>query len=163
MVELRKISILDDNIRECIELDVTPEQRGFVAHNATSLGHAYSWNARYNEDGGYAVPYAIYADGAMVGFVMYGYIKQVHDDTYGEDCYFFWRFMLDKSQQSKGYGRQAMTQILDEIRQMPYGKADYCYTSYEPENAVAKRLYESFGFVETGQVDDGENIARLKL
>jgi len=42
MVELRKISILDKHVKECIELDVTPEQRTFIAHNATSLGQAYA-------------------------------------------------------------------------------------------------------------------------
>jgi len=163
MVELRKISILDENIKECIELDVTPEQRSFVAHNATSLGQAYAWNARYGADGGYAAPYAIYTDDVMVGFIMYGFIKKEHDDTYGEDCYFFWRFMLDAKQQGKGYGRQALTQLLDEIRQFPCGKVDYCYTSYEPKNITAKKLYESFGFIETGEEEDGELLARLKL
>lgn len=158
MIELRKISILDENMKECIELEVAPEQRNFVAHNATSLGHAYA----ANKHGRNAVPYAIYADGVMVGFVMYGYVRK-EDDIYGEDCYFFWRFMMDQKHQGKGYGRQAMTMILDEIKTMPSGKVDYIYTSYEPENVVAKKLYESFGFVETGQMDDTEVIARLKI
>jgi len=46
---------------------------------------------------------------------------------------------------------------------MPYGKVDYCYTQYEPDNIVVKKLYESFGFVETGQTDEGELVARIKL
>ena len=33
----------------------------------------------------------------------------------------------------------------------------------EPENEVARRLYESFGFVETGEMDGDEVIAVLKL
>jgi len=159
MIELRKIAISDDNMKECIELEVAPEQRNFVAHNATSLGQAYALNKR----GGCATPYAIYADGVMVGFIMYEFMKYEVEDTYGEDCYYLWRFMVDKNYQGKGYGKQALAQIFDEIKQMPNGKADYCYTSYDPENVVAKKLYESFGFVETGQVVDGELAARLKL
>jgi len=159
MVELRKISITDDSMKECIELKVTPEQRNFVASNATSLGQAYDLNER----GGHAMPYAIYADGVMVGFVMYEFMLYEIEDTYGEDCYYFWRFMIDKNHQGKGYGKQALIQILDEIKQMPCGKADYCYTSYEPKNIVAKKLYESFGFEETGQEVEGELVARLKL
>ena len=162
MIELRKITILDDNMKECIELEVTPEQTKFVAHNATSLGQAYSLNVRGKDCA--AASYAIYADGKMAGFIMYGYFTKEYDDTYDDDrYYYFWRFMMDKSQQGKGYGRQALAQILEEIRQKPCGAADYCYTSYEPSNAVAKKLYESFGFAETGQIDDGELVARLKL
>ncbi|MCL2409168.1 MAG: GNAT family N-acetyltransferase [Oscillospiraceae bacterium] len=161
MIELRKISILDDNMKECIELELTPEQYNFVAHNAESLGEAYALNSKGINS--VATAYAIYADGLMVGFLMYGYFEKEFDDTYNEDCYYFWRFMVDKSHQGKGYGRQALAQMLDEIRQMPNGKADYCYTSYEPTNVVAKKLYESFGFAETGQVDDGELVARMKL
>ena len=159
MIELRKIAITDDNMKECVELEVMPKQRGFVAPNLSSLAEAYY----ENKCGRNAVPYAIYADNVMVGFIMYGYIKCEDDDTYGEDCYFFWRFMIDKNHQGKGYGKQAMAQLLDEIKTMPSGAVDYIYTSYEPTNTVAKKLYESFGFVETGQVDDGELVARLAI
>ena len=35
--------------------------------------------------------------------------------------------------------------------------------SYQPDNAVARRLYAGLGFVETGEVDDDEVVARLSL
>ena len=41
--------------------------------------------------------------------------------------------------------------------------ANFCWLSYEPENTVAKSLYASFGFVETGEKDGEEQIAVLKL
>jgi diamine N-acetyltransferase len=160
MIELRKISLTDDSMKECIKLEVKPEQREFVAHNAYSLATAYVENSR----GGHIVtPYAIYLESKMIGFIMYGYIKKELEDTYGEDCYFFWRFMVDKKHQGKGYGRQALAMVIDEMKKMPNGVVDYIYTSYEPKNVVAKRLYEDFGFVETGQVDDGELVMRLKI
>ena len=43
------------------------------------------------------------------------------------------------------------------------GKADFCWLSYEPENEVASRLYRSFGFTETGEMEGNEIIAVLKL
>jgi len=35
--------------------------------------------------------------------------------------------------------------------------------SYEPENEVARKLYAKLGFVETGEVFEGEVVAALKL
>jgi diamine N-acetyltransferase len=35
--------------------------------------------------------------------------------------------------------------------------------SYEPENESARRLYASLGFVEPGEILDGETLAVLKL
>ena len=159
MIILKEISITDSNMKECIELDVFPEQTKFVAHNAVSLGQAYSKKKR----GGYAAPYAIYADSIMVGFVMYEYVKLEDDDDFGEDCYFFWRLMVDKNHQRKGYGKQAVARILDEVRQKPCGAAEHIYITYMPENTVAKELYASFGFEETGQTLEEEIVARLKI
>lgn len=41
--------------------------------------------------------------------------------------------------------------------------AEYCFLSYEKENKVAKKLYESFGFRENGEICDGELVSVLKL
>lgn len=101
-----------------------------------------------------------------VGFVMIGYDK----DDYWKDApaiadgnYNLWRLMIDKNYQNRGYGKQAVELALRFIRTFPCGKADFCWLSYEPENAVAKSLYASFGFIETGEKDGEELIAVLKL
>ena len=62
--------------------------------------------------------------------------------------------MIDKNYQNKGYGRQAVELALEFIRTYPCGKADFCWLSYEPENTVAKSLYTSFGFAETGRSEE---------
>jgi diamine N-acetyltransferase len=36
-----------------------------------------------------------------------------------------------------------------------------CALSYSPQNTVARALYQSLGFVETGEIEDGELVARL--
>jgi len=163
MVELRKIEITNsDNYSnmaiECISLEISPEQRGFCAPNADSLREAYN-----NASKGFIdVPYVIYASDAMVGFIMYGFVKE-DDDIYGEDCYNIWRVMVDKNHQGKGYAKQAVARVLEEIKTRPYGEASHVYTSYNPTNLASKNLFEHFGFLETGEIDDGESIARLKI
>lgn len=161
MVELRKISI--SNMISCIKLKVSPEQEGFVASNRSSLVDAFGLNRRAIGKGSVASPYAIYAEGAMVGFIMYGYFTKEFNNKRGENYYYFWRFMIDKSHQGKGYARQALAQILDEIRQKPHGEANYCYVSYEPTNTLVRKWYQSLGFVETGEVDQGELVAKLRI
>ena len=163
MIELKKIEITDATnyslmAKDCIALEISPEQKGFVASNADSLEEAYDGA----KEGFIDVPYAIYAGDVMVGFVMYGFVKK-EDDIYGEDCYNLWRIMIDKNHQGKGYAKQAVAKIIDEIKTKPYGEADYIYTSYKPTNIASKSLFASFGFVETGQFDDDEPIARLKI
>lgn len=53
--------------------------------------------------------------------------------------------------------------VLNHIKTFPLGQAYEIYLSYEPENAVAKNLYTSFGFVETGEIDHGEAVAKLVI
>ena len=65
VVELRKITL--DNVRECIRLEVAEEQKHFVAPNAVSLAQAYA--ALVTEDC-VPIPFAIYHDDTMVGFMM---------------------------------------------------------------------------------------------
>ena len=71
--------------------------------------------------------------------------------------------MIDKAYQNNGFGKDAVKLALDFVKTFPCGKAEYCWLSYEPENKVARKLYSSFGFVETGDMDGEELIAALKL
>ena len=164
MIELRKISILDDNMKECIALDVLPEQDNYVASNAYSLAQAYECSK--SEDGDIAVPYAVYENGKMVGFAMYGYFPPDDDeDAYSTDeyIYYFWRLLIDKNHQGRGIGREVVRQVMEEIKTKPHGEASYCYVSYEPENIASKTTFASYGFEEDGRVLGGEVVARYKL
>jgi len=81
----------------------------------------------------------------------------------GAHGYCLWRFMIAEEHQRQGYGREAMRQALDYIRDFPVGEATQCWLSYEPENDAAKALYESFGFRESGEAVDGELVSALRL
>jgi diamine N-acetyltransferase len=73
--------------------------------------------------------------------------------------------MIDNKYQRNGYGKKALKLALDFIKTYPCGDADCCWLSYEPENDVARKLYQSFGFVEAEKMPEGwdEMPAVLKL
>jgi len=151
-----------ENAPAIMALQVSPAQCTFVAPNSRSLEEAEACNRA----GGYALSLGIYDGETPVGFVMIGF--GVDEDwenppAIAHGNYNLWRLMIDQRYQRKGYGRQALQLALDYIRTFPCGPAQYCWLSYEPENLVAKRLYESFGFTETGEKDEDEIIAVLKL
>lgn len=155
MIELRKIT--DDNFDECIGLEPREDQRSFVARNMSSLAEAY---VALSNNECIPLPFAVYTGDTMVGFIMLSYNEA---DEHYEKAYWVWRLMIDKRYQGKGYGRETMTKALELIRTYPHGKTSSVYLSYEPENVVAKALYASLGFIETGRVECGELVAKLTL
>lgn len=159
MIQLSKID--SNNIWKVVGLSVNDDQKGFVATNTESILEAYVTII----SGNVALPFAIYDEETLVGFVMFGYGTIGDDDepSVAEGNYTIWRFMIDKKYQGKGYGKAALMASLDYIRTMPCGSATYCWLSYEPENAVAKSLYSSVGFSENGETDGEEIVAVLKL
>src|SRR6478736_4760829 len=138
--------ITRENWEQSIRLTVTPEQVSYVASNAISLAHS-----KYEPEW---IPLALYADDEIVGFVMYGVYRD-------EGKYWILRVMVDKRFQGKGYGRAAMRLLLDRLRAIP--GCDEVAISYEPENEVARHLYAACGFRETGEVIEGETVARLSF
>lgn len=142
MVTLREIT--KENHIECIRLKVKPDQESFVASNAVSLAQSKF----YPE----ACPLAIYSDDTMVGFVMH--TVQPEDDNH-----WIWRFMVDARYQSKGYGREALKQLIALIK---LDKArNKIRLSCVPENKASEKLYLDLGFQHTGVMYDGEAVMEL--
>ena len=138
--------ITRENWLQCVRLKVAPEQEPFVAPNGVSLAQS-----KYEPEW---VPLALYDNEEMVGFVMYGVSPE-------EGKHWILRVMVDRRYQGKGYGRAAMRLLLDRLRAIP--GCDEVAISYEPENDVARRLYASCGFRETGEIIEGETVARLSF
>jgi diamine N-acetyltransferase len=138
--------ITNSNFRECIGLKVAEGQNSFVASNMYSLAEAKA--------DGVSDPYAIYADDQMVGFIMY-------DFEPGEDRGYITRLMIDARFQGRGYGRQAISQVIDRLKAIP--ECREIQTGYMPGNEAAKRLYESLGFVKLGEDEDGEILTRMTV
>ena len=160
MLRLEKVT--GKNVWELLKLQVSEDQKTFVADNDISMIEAYTTIS----GNGYAFPFGIYDGDTPVGFLMIGY----DTDDYWDDApaiakgnYNLWRLMIDQAYQGNGYGKEAVKLALGYIKTFPCGAADYCWLSYEPENQVAAKLYRSFGFEETGEMDGEELIAVLKL
>jgi diamine N-acetyltransferase len=143
-VTLREITA--DTVRAICALEVAPGQRGFVAPNAVSIAQAHFEPKAWFR--------AIYAGDAPVGFVM------LHDDP-EEQEYFLWRFMIAAEHQGKGYGRRALDLVVEHLRGRPGATA--LLSSYVPGEGGPGPFYLRYGFVETGEVDDGERVIRLDL
>ncbi|MCL2362329.1 MAG: GNAT family N-acetyltransferase [Defluviitaleaceae bacterium] len=168
MIELRKID--HDNWEDVLKLKVADHQKNFVAPNIYTLAEAYVEIVNGDEEDADYPPmiFAIYKDNVLVGFTAMEQNEPDEDEylymTFGDKAvYNFYRFMIDEKFQGKGYGREAMVKILEYLKSFPQGEVDSISLSYEPENDVARKLYESLGFVETGHIEDGEMVARLGL
>ena len=158
MITLRKITL--ENRRAVFNLEVSEEQRRFVASNLSSMASCYVLAI----NGGHPLPFAIYADEQPVGFVMLTYgITGYELPSIADDSYCILRLMIDKQYQKQGYGREAMKKILEFIRTFPAGPARYCWIPYGSDNSTAKRFYESFGFRDNGEICDDEPITVLRL
>ena len=150
MLRLEKVSI--KNVSEILKLRVAESQKNYVASNDYSIIEAYTTIIENR----YALPFGLYDGKKPVGFMMIGFD---YLNYWGETPkiakgnYLIWRLMIDQNYQKKGYGKEAMRLALDFIKSFPCGKAEYCWLSYEPENMVARKLYQSFGFIETGEKD----------
>ena len=132
-----------NNYETVCELDASNDQEEFVACNMWSLVEA-----NFNE--GYETR-AIYLNDTPVGFFMW-----VREKT---NKVAIWRFMIDEKHQKKGIGRKALGLALDEIKKLKtLKKIEICYN---PKNPVAKQFYSSFGFVEVGLDEAGEDMLAI--
>jgi len=143
-VTLREVTA--ETVREICRLQVRPEQRGFVAENAVSIAQAHFEPRAWFR--------AVYADEEPVGFVM------LYEDAEKQE-YFLWRFMIAGGCQGKGYGRRALDLVVEHVRGLP--GATELRSSYVPGEHGPRDFYLRYGFVETGEVDEGERVIRLAL
>lgn len=148
--------VTKDNWRELANLKVRADQTHFVAPNVFSIAES-QFGYDDPQDGHWEmVPYGIYDGDVAVGFLMIGY-NVSNTRIQG----FVIRLMVDEQRQAQGYGKFGMNWILDHFRSDDRIKR--IGISYEPENEVARNLYASLGFVETGEIDHGEAVAELQI
>ena len=128
-----------------------PEGEGYVAANALSLAQAWLYR-----DKGDVFPFAIYNDDEPVGFMMLD-----EDEDNGDHCLILWRIMFPVEHQCKGYGTEAIRQIIELARAS--GKYDALLLDYVQGNAIAEHVYTKLGCRPTGEISDGEIVMKLKL
>lgn len=158
MIEFKKIT--DENFGNCIKLNPGEGNEKFVAPNTISLAEAY---VAITNDTCTPMPFAIYNDDLMVGFIQLAYIREDQDEDIDEATYEVWRFMIDHKYQGKGYGKAALRKAIEYVKTFPSGPANKLHLSYVPGNANASGLYSALGFKETGEMDGDEIIMALDL
>lgn len=122
-------------------LQVAESQRHYVANSAVLLARAYAYRAQRSR------AFLICADDTPVGMGLYYDLPDM-------GSYDFSQLFIDERYQGQGYGKEAVRMVLEAMRgDGKYNKVVLCYIE---GNEAAKRLYGSFGFVETDR--DGEEI-----
>lgn len=141
---IRLVTIDRSNYLDILRLKVHHDQTHFVASNAVSLAQS-----KYQEE---LVPKAIYSNLTPVGFVMYCLDSDDHE-------YWIYRLMVDERFQGLGYGRKGLELTIAEIKQQV--AKPLIRISFEPENRIARTLYENMGFHNTGRYSGDEIIYEL--
>jgi len=137
-----------DNWRAVTKLKVKDDQSAWVAPNWYSIIEAIF------EDGEIE-SLAILADGEIVGYMM------AEVDTGKDRALKIHRLMVAPAHQGKGIGRAALNALLDRYRD--HADIDRSLISFVPGNDGAAHLYRRVGFVDTGQIHDGEHVYELRF
>ena len=146
--------VTQENWQSLIKLKVRDGQQDFVSSNVYSIAESHFG---FDEEGHWDLfPYGIYKNGEPVGFAMTG-LNINHSRFQG----LILRLMVDGRYQGRGYGREAMKVMIEMFLANEHVQA-VCI-SYAPENDAARKLYASFGFVETGEMLESEVLAVLQL
>ena len=151
-VTLREID--EENRQAVLALRTRPDQERFVSTVAHSLAEA----ARHPDEHPWLR--AVYAGEQPVGFVMVAW-DFVPEPPHTDGPYFLWKLLIDHEHQGKGYGKQAVEQVMDLIRA---DGGDELITSYVEGEGNPFGFYAKLGFVPRGDRDpEGEIMLRRPL
>ena len=146
MVEF--VEINEDNYEAVLKLEVSEDQKKYVAPNVKSIADAYLYRKA-----GDVFPYAVQEGETVVGFILL-------DEDEEEKEYMIWRMMVDKEHQGKGYGRAIVEKVMAQFE--ADSRFDVLIADYVKGNDVMGRLLESLGF-EYGEFDEENNEYVMKL
>ena len=140
MIHLKQID--ENNFIDAFKLELGEGQEKFVSHPIRSLAQAYVYRDQ-------CVPFGIYNDDVMVGYIMVIYDYDVPE-------YDIWHMMIDRKYQGRGYGREAFIKVLEYIASKPFGDSGRIALTCNYDNDIAYKLYRSFGFEKSGNSDEDE-------
>lgn len=152
--QVRLVELTHQNFRAYGRLRTHRSQERFVATVEQSYADALFPEP---EDGHPVLPVlrGIEADGEPVGFLMYA--DAINEGT--PDPY-LWRFLVDRRHQGRGIAARALTMWIEDLRTAGHSTVE---TSWVQAPGGPERFYLQAGFVLTGEMDDGEAVARLSL
>ncbi len=135
--------VTEDNWRELAGLEVTREQKAFVAEPTYYLclcHYGRLWQ-----------PLAICHREKVVGMLIWAV------DPEDGSCW-LGGILVDRRSQRRGIATTAVTQAIRTLSRQTHSRQ--FALSYSPDNIAARRLYASLGFVETDQREGEEIVAR---
>jgi len=142
-----------ENWLEALALQVKQEQSNFVPTAAVSLAKVH---IKPDGDEVEYVPFAIYHEETMVGFIMHAFEENT------SNMYWINGFFIDSRYQGKGYGKAALQLMIEYIRSR-FAQCEEIRLTVYPNNVNAYHLYRSVGFVETGERMGEELILRMPI
>lgn len=149
--EVRLVELNDDNVDAYMALATHWSQQKFVRPVAPSLGQA-SVPIVVRGRLLVAESFGIEADGVPAGFLQLADQSLAHDEPY------LWRLLIDRWHQRRGIGTKVLELVLARMKAAGHRSMTVSYHEYP---GTPRPLYLGFGFVPTGEVDDGEAVARL--
>ena len=131
--------INEENWLDVVSLSVGEEQKRFLDRPVGILARGYvyrSCNAKV---------LGIADDGQVIGVAL---VKDMDEEP---ACYDLQQLMIDSRFQNKGYGTEALRQILSLLSEEgKYSQVEVCV---DKDDAAALRVYEKAGFEDTGYID----------
>lgn len=122
---------------DSMKISVHKEQEKFLS-NKNKIENAIKGND--------VLAFDIFDDNLLIGFVM---LKE-----FQKGCFFLWDYAIDYKYQNKGYGINALKELINLLREEHNMKV--MTTTYTWGNDHAKHIYEKIGFVETDVVCNDE-------
>lgn len=144
LILLREVDA--ENWRDCAALQVKEEQRDFVRPVSYYLALCHYGDIWH--------PLAVCRGDEVVGFVMWAIDPSDNSGWLGG-------LIIDGPLRGCGFGRAAIEAVLCRLRER-HGCTSAAL-SYSPANSPARALYASLGFVETGELEEDELVARRSL
>lgn len=144
---------LNERAREFLLLDVNENQRNLVASVAQSFADAL-FPPEYVTGPPLVWMRGVLRQSKPVGFIMCA------DPTEQEKDPWLWRLLVDKSHQGYGVGRFAVQSVLARYREMGCTRVLVCWA---PKEGNAGDFYKKIGFIETGEINDGQIVAEFRF
>ncbi|MFJ7736358.1 GNAT family N-acetyltransferase [Lysinibacillus sp. NPDC097287] len=146
-MNLHFCEVTPNNWRAVAALEVAQDQQEFIESNAFSLAESL-----YEGKG---TSIGLYDGETLVGYAMYGWYSEKEESVWLD------RFMIDQKFQGKGYAKRFLVLLIEHFQQLYDCKK--IYLSLHPDNKLAMKIYESFGFRLTGEIDDSGPVVGVVM
>jgi RimJ/RimL family protein N-acetyltransferase len=151
--DVRLVGIAPGGARDLLRLATHHTQRRFVAPMDASFADALVPEVEGRHP---VMPWlrVIEADGEPVGFMMVAEPRSADEPPY------LWRLLVDRRHQGRGIGARAVGLLIERLRAEGHTRLQ---TSFVRERGGPEPFYRKLGFVLTGEIEDGEHVAELRL